>query len=157
MHLSSTGTAIITRPRGQSAVLRQTLARHHVETLEFPLLEIAPAKDDAPLARALAMLEHYALAHLPHGNRPRQVPIGVVGPGSARALASLGIAQPDYRVIAPSVQDRAQGAQYTEAYGSEALADALDQRLGLASLARRRALILRADRGREWLAKVLDA
>src|SRR5260363_91990 len=114
MHLSSTGTAIITRPRGQSAVLRQTLA--------FPLLEIAPAKDDAPLARALAMLEqyalvlfsspnavHYALAHLPHGNWPRQVPIGVVGPGSARALASLGIAQPDYRVIAPSVQDRAQG------------------------------------------------
>src|SRR5260364_84107 len=77
--------------------------------------------------------------------------------GRARALASLGIAQPDYRVIAPSVQDRAQGAQYTEAYGSEALADALDQRLGLASLARRRALILRADRGREWLAKVLDA
>src|SRR5260363_177913 len=69
MHLSSTGTAIITRPRGQSAVLRQTLARHHVETLEFPLLEIAPAKDDAPLARALAMLEQYALVIFPHRMR----------------------------------------------------------------------------------------
>src|SRR5260364_61330 len=108
MHLSSTGTAIITRPRGQSAVLRQTLAQHHVESREFPLLEIAPAKDDAPLARALAMLEqyalvifsspnavHYALAHFPHGNWPRQVPVGVFVPGSARARASLRSAHPD--------------------------------------------------------------
>src|SRR5260364_230808 len=127
MHLSTTGTANSTRPRGQPAVLRQTLARHHVETLELPLLEIAPAKDDAPLARALAMREQYALvifsspnaghsalAHLPHGNWPRQVPSGVVGPGGARALSSLGIAQPDCRVTAPAVQDCAQGAQYTE-------------------------------------------
>lgn len=163
-------TAVVTRPLGQSAALRQMLAEHDIETFEFPLFEIAPVADSAPLTHAFKQLEqyalvifsapnavHYALSHMPTGRWPRSVPIGVVGPGSARALASHGIAAPKHRVIAPPLQGPADRAHYAEAVGSEALARALEQALGLAALAGRRVLILRAERGREWLAEVLRA
>ena len=99
-------TAVITRPAGQSEALAAQLAVAGIATLDFPLIEIAPADDVAPLHAALGALERYALVVFVSPNAvdyafgqfgaiwPHALPVGVVGPGSVAALARHGVEAP---------------------------------------------------------------
>jgi uroporphyrinogen III methyltransferase/synthase len=120
------------------------LERAGFETLEFPLIDIGPVADSAPLHAALGEL--YAPAHLgfalvvfvspnavDHAFAarssawPSHVAIGVVGPGSVAALARQGVAAPAYTVISPAVADAAvdkSGAGDTPDASAEAAAEA---------------------------------
>ncbi|MFL6641201.1 MAG: fused uroporphyrinogen-III synthase HemD/membrane protein HemX [Paraburkholderia graminis] len=153
-------TVVITRPAGQSKELVRQLEAAGIATLEFPLIDIAPAADDAPLRAALASLERYALVVFVSPNAvdqafarhdgiwPHALPIGVVGPGSVQALARHGVAAPAHRVISPTSGSDDEAASFD----SEGLFAAIDASLGAASLDGKRVLIVRGDGGREWLA-----
>ncbi|ACD15489.1 fused uroporphyrinogen-III synthase HemD/membrane protein HemX [Paraburkholderia phytofirmans] len=156
-------TVVITRPAGQSNELIARLAAAGIATLDFPLIDIAPVIDDAPLRAALASLERYALVVFVSPNAvdhafaqsdsiwPHALPIGVVGPGSVQALARHGVAAPAYNVISPpSGSD-----EDTARFDSEGLFAAIDAALGATSLEGKRVLIVRGDGGREWLAERL--
>ncbi|WP_455734197.1 uroporphyrinogen-III synthase, partial [Burkholderia stabilis] len=54
-------TAVLTRPDGQSGALASQLAEAGCDVLEFPLIDIAPVDDPAPLDAAFAALADYAL------------------------------------------------------------------------------------------------
>ncbi|CAE6707396.1 fused uroporphyrinogen-III synthase HemD/membrane protein HemX [Paraburkholderia aspalathi] len=153
-------TVVITRPAGQSNELIAQLAAAGVAVLDFPLIDIAPVTDEAPLRAALASLERYALVVFVSPNAvdhafarsdaiwPHALPIGVVGPGSVQALARHGVAAPAYTIISPpSVAD-----DDTARFDSEGLFAAIDTALGATSLEGKRVLIVRGDGGREWLA-----
>ncbi|MFM0552934.1 fused uroporphyrinogen-III synthase HemD/membrane protein HemX [Paraburkholderia sediminicola] len=153
-------TVVITRPAGQSNELIARLAAAGIATLDFPLIDIAPVTDDAPLRAALASLERYALVVFVSPNAvdhafarsdaiwPHALPIGVVGPGSVQALARHGVAAPAYNVISPP-----SGAdEDTARFDSEGLFAAIDTALDATSLEGKRVLIVRGDGGREWLA-----
>ncbi|MDE1182886.1 fused uroporphyrinogen-III synthase HemD/membrane protein HemX [Paraburkholderia sp.] len=153
-------TVVVTRPAGQSDALMAELAAAGVASLEFPLIDIAPALDVAPLRAALAALSDYALVVFVSPNAvdyafghydaiwPHALPVGVVGPGSVAALARHGVEAPAYTVISPSSGVDDDGARFD----SEALFAAIDARSGEASLDGKRVLIVRGDGGREWLA-----
>jgi uroporphyrinogen III methyltransferase/synthase len=156
-------TVVITRPAGQSNELIARLAAAGIATLDFPLIDIAPVTDDAPLRAALASLERYALVVFVSPNAvdqafahsdsiwPHALPIGVVGPGSVQALVRHGVAAPAYKVISPpSGSD-----EDTARFDSEGLFAAIDTALGATSLEGKRVLIVRGDGGREWLAERL--
>jgi uroporphyrinogen III methyltransferase/synthase len=153
-------TVVITRPAGQSNELIARLAAAGIATLDFPLIDIAPVTDEAPLRAALASLERYALVVFVSPNAvdhafarsdaiwPHALPIGVVGPGSVQALARHGVAAPAYKVISPP-----SGAdEDTARFDSEGLFAAIDSALDATSLEGKRVLIVRGDGGREWLA-----
>ncbi|WP_409333755.1 fused uroporphyrinogen-III synthase HemD/membrane protein HemX [Burkholderia sp. Bp8963] len=154
-------TAVLTRPDGQSAGLASQLADAGCDVLEFPLIDIAPLDDPAPLDAAFAALADYALVIFVSPNAidralaqygaiwPNALPVGVVGPGSVAALERHGIAAPAYRVIAP--QAPADGS--APHYDSESLFACIEAAFGgTAALAGKRVLIVRGDGGREWLA-----
>ena len=153
-------TVVITRPAGQSAALAAQLEAAGIATLDFPLIEIAPAGDVAALHAALGALERYALVVFVSPNAvdyafaefgsiwPHALPVGVVGPGSVAALARHGVDAPAYRVISPSGGADDDAARFD----SEALFAAIDASVGAASLEGKRVLIVRGDGGREWLA-----
>jgi uroporphyrinogen III methyltransferase/synthase len=153
-------TVVITRPAGQSAALAAQLTAAGIATLDFPLIEIAPAEDLGPLHAALGALERYALVVFVSPNAvdyafaqsgsiwPHALPVGVVGPGSVAALARHGVEAPAYQVISPSAAADDEAARFD----SEALFAAIDGSLGAASLEGKRVLIVRGDGGREWLA-----
>ncbi|WGS50783.1 fused uroporphyrinogen-III synthase HemD/membrane protein HemX [Paraburkholderia sp. D15] len=156
-------TVVVTRPAGQSAELFARLAEAGIATLEFPLIDIAPVLDAEPLRAALASLERYALVVFVSPNAidqafaqsgaiwPHALPIGVVGPGSVKALARHGVAAPAYTVISPpSGSD-----EDTARFDSEGLFAALEGALGETSFEGKRVLIVRGDGGREWLAERL--
>ncbi|MEX3527089.1 MAG: fused uroporphyrinogen-III synthase HemD/membrane protein HemX [Burkholderia sp.] len=114
-------TAVLTKPEGQSAALAAHLTAAGIEAFDFPLIDIAPVADAAPLDAAFARLEAYALVVFVSPNAidralarynaiwPHSLPIGVVGPGSVAALARHGIAGPAHRVIAPGPQPEESG------------------------------------------------
>lgn len=154
-------TAVLTRPDGQSAGLAAQLAEAGCDVLDFPLIDIAPLDDPAPLAAAFAALADYALVIFVSPNAidralaqygaiwPNALPVGVVGPGSVAALERHGIAAPAHRVIAPQAPDDG-GAPH---YDSESLFACIEAAFGgAAALAGKRVLIVRGDGGREWLA-----
>ncbi|SDQ36162.1 uroporphyrinogen III methyltransferase / synthase [Paraburkholderia fungorum] len=153
-------TVVITRPAGQSSELIRQLNAAGVATLDFPLIDIAPVADDAPLRAALASLERYALVVFVSPNAvdqafarsneiwPHALPIGVVGPGSVQALARHGVAAPAHQIISPASGSEDESASFD----SEGLFAAIDASLGAASLEGKRVLIVRGDGGREWLA-----
>ena len=156
-------TVVITRPAGQSTALAAQLDAAGIATLDFPLIEIVPVEDLAPLHAALVALERYALVVFVSPNAvdyafaefdsiwPHALPVGVVGPGSVAALARHGVEAPAYRVISPSA-----GADDDVArFDSEALFAAIDASFGAAPLEGKRVLIVRGDGGREWLAERL--
>ncbi|KWN19492.1 fused uroporphyrinogen-III synthase HemD/membrane protein HemX [Burkholderia ubonensis] len=156
-----TFTAVLTRPDGQSAGLAAQLADAGCDVLDFPLIDIAPLDDPAPLAAAFAALADYALVIFVSPNAidralaqygaiwPNALPVGVVGPGSVAALERHGIAAPAHRVIAPQAPADG-GAPH---YDSESLFACIEAAFGgAAALAGRRVLIVRGDGGREWLA-----
>ncbi|MDP9153683.1 MAG: fused uroporphyrinogen-III synthase HemD/membrane protein HemX [Pseudomonadota bacterium] len=165
-------TVVITRPSGQSAELMALLERAGFEPLEFPLIDIGPVADTAPLQAALGEL--YAPAELgfalvvfvsPNAVQhafaglsapwPAHVAIGVVGPGSVAALARQGIAPPAYTVISPGADATITETPTDPRYDSEALHAAIVAHFGADGLRDKRALIVRGDGGREWLADTL--
>ncbi|TDV14521.1 uroporphyrinogen III methyltransferase/synthase [Paraburkholderia caballeronis] len=156
-------TVVVTRPAGQSDSLVAQLAAQRIRTLDFPLIAIAPAHDDAPLRAALNGLDRYALVVFVSPNAvdrafasyasvssiwPHPLPVAVVGPASVAALARHGVAAPDHRVISPPVPADEEPARFD----SEALYAALEATFGATGLDGRRVLIVRGDGGREWLA-----
>jgi uroporphyrinogen III methyltransferase/synthase len=165
---------VVTRPSGQSAALLALLEHAGFESIEFPLIDIGPVADAAPLHAALGELYApaplgFALVVFVSPNAidhafaalssawPLQIPIGVVGPGSVAALARQGVAPPAYRIISPAA-----GAMVTETptdprYDSEALYAAIEAHFGHDGLKDKRILIVRGDGGREWLADALSA
>ncbi|CAG9267628.1 fused uroporphyrinogen-III synthase HemD/membrane protein HemX [Paraburkholderia caribensis] len=154
-------TVVLTRPAGQSDALAKTLHDAGVATVDFPLIDIAAADDEAPLRAALASLDRYALVVFVSPNAvdyafashdaiwPHALPVGVVGPGSVAALAKHGVEAPAYQVISPGASaDDHDGARFD----SEALYAALETLLGENAFEGKRVLIVRGDGGREWLA-----
>ncbi|MGC7406613.1 uroporphyrinogen-III synthase [Pandoraea pneumonica] len=77
---------------------------------------------------------------------PPSLPVAVVGPGSAQALAEADIAPPQHQVIVPPGGPDAR-------FDSEALLAQLD----VSALAGKRVLLVRGDGGRELLADTLRA
>jgi len=143
----------VTRPRDQAASLAQRISQAGGTPLLFPLLDIEPVQDDAPLHEQLSRLERYDLAIFISPNAvqhtfaamraaglalPPQLRIATVGQGSAKALRELGITD----IIAP-----------TERFDSEGLL-ALPE---LQNVAGWNALIFRGDGGRELLGDTLKA
>ena len=55
-------TIVVTRPRAQADALAALIAGQGGRAVVFPVLEIGPADDPAPLDRAIASLDSYALA-----------------------------------------------------------------------------------------------
>jgi len=142
-------TIIVTRPRNQAGGLMQRLQRLGAHALGFPLLEIAPADDQAALVDFKQRVGSYRLLIFisPNAVRygmavlqriPQGVQVAAVGQGSAQALHALGVD----KVIVPE-----------ERFDSEGLL-ALPM---LQSVAGWRIAILRGDNGRELLGDTLKA
>lgn len=143
-------TIVVTRPRDQAGELAGAIAAQGGEALLFPLLEIGPPADPAPLAATV--LADYAVAvfispnavaySLPALLARQPWPAGLlpaaVGQGTVKALAAQGIAG----CIAP-----------TERFDSEALL-ALPE-LQAQRVEGKRIAIFRGDGGRELLADTL--
>src|SRR3712207_5604492 len=102
MNQAHSNPVVITRPRGQAEALAQRVAALGRQAVLFPLLDILPLEDDAPLKAALAQLPDYAMAAFVSPNAidavfaaapkwPRGLAFAVVGEGSRAALARHGI------------------------------------------------------------------
>lgn len=145
-------TIVVTRPRAQAAPLAEAIAAAGGTPLLFPLLDIAPAADPAPLAAAIERLADYALAVfispnavdyslpaiLTAGPWPARLIPAAVGQGTVKALAAHGV----NGCVAPG-----------ERFDSEALLELPALQSG--QVAGRRVAIFRGDGGRELLADTL--
>ncbi|WP_412478869.1 uroporphyrinogen-III synthase [Azonexus sp. IMCC34839] len=145
-------TIVVTRPRAQCGPLAEAIESAGGRALIFPLLEISPAEDGAPLQAAADRLGEYSVAvfispnavdhALPVLLAKRSWPVDLlpaaVGQGTVKALAEKGV----QGCIAP-----------TERFDSEALL-ALPE-LAPARVAGKRVAIFRGDGGRELLADTL--
>lgn len=146
---------VITRPEAQGAPLAERLAALGITATVFPLLDIQPLADPAPLKAALSRLADYALVAFVSPNAidaafahidawPIKVIAAVVGDGSRQALARHGLTEQNARIAFPRDPHRTD---------SETLLDVLD----LDALRGKKALIVRAETGRELLADRLRA
>ncbi len=144
---------VVTRPLAQSASLAQRIAASGREAIVFPLLEIHPLHDPAPLRAALAELDSYVMVAFVSPNAvdaacaivtdwPRQVALAVVGEGSRHALAQHGINDANATIYRP------RNAAHSDSEG-------LLQSLDLNSLKGKRVLIVRGENGRELLTDAL--
>jgi uroporphyrinogen-III synthase len=145
-------TIVVTRPRAQASRLAGWIVEQGGEPVIFPLLEISPADDTAPLRSAIARLESCALAifispnavdfSVPAILASRAWPAGLqaaaIGQSTVASLASYGIGS----TLAP-----------VERFDSEALLE-LPQ-LQRAGVAGKRIVIFRGNGGRELLADTL--
>jgi uroporphyrinogen-III synthase len=140
---------VVTRPREQAAGLMQRLQTLGARPLLFPLLEIAPAPDQAALQAFAQRVADYTLLVFISPNAVRygmaalqRIPPGVrvaaVGQGSAQALHEAGVGE----VIVPA-----------ERFDSEGLL-ALP---ALKDVGGWRIAILRGDGGRELLGDTLKS
>lgn len=94
---------LVTRPARQAAGLAQKLAALGATPVVFPAIVILPPADEAALARAQAGLDRYDFAVFVSGNAveygvgdaaawPARLVAFAPGPGTAEALASVGVA-----------------------------------------------------------------
>lgn len=146
---------IITRPPAQADALAQRVTALGREAVLFPLLEIHPLSDPAPLQAALQDVASYALVAFVSPNAidavfavlscwPRNVALAVMGEGSRSALALHGVTAANATIISP------RDSQRTD---SQTLLEALD----VDALRGQRVLIIRGETGRELLADALRA
>jgi uroporphyrinogen-III synthase len=147
-------TIAVTRPRAQAAKLSGLIAAQGGHPFVFPLLDIGPAEDAAPLQAAIAQLERYSLAvfispnavdfSLPAILAQRTWPVGLqaaaIGQSSVMQLARYGIE----RAIAPS-----------ERFDSEALLELPE--FQAERVAGKRVVIFRGNGGRAFLGESLCA
>lgn len=141
---------MVTRPREQAARLIQDISNLGGNAISFPLLEITPLTNAAPLQALCKRLHEFQLAIfispnavrfgiaaiLEQGNIPADLQIATIGLSSAQALHDLGVT----KVISPQ-----------QRFDSEALLDLpeLQQVDGL------HIVIFRGDQGRELLGDTL--
>lgn len=145
---------VVTRPADDAAALVSRIAATGREVLAFPVLAIEPLADARALADAMARLDHYRLAVFVSPNAiraalglrehdwPATTAIGVMGPGSANALAAAGIVAP-VRIFVPRGEDGR--------FDSEGLLGVLDRDL-FGEPDARAILLVRGNGGRPWLA-----
>jgi len=140
---------LVTRPARQAGAFARKVAAIGGVPVIFPAIAIAPPADPQPLARAHAALADYDLAFFvsanaaefgapPPGMWPAKVAVYAPGPGTAEALAALGIA--DARIPATTL----------DSAGLLALPE-------LADVRGKRVAIFRGDTGRDELAAALVA
>jgi uroporphyrinogen-III synthase len=138
---------LVTRPARQAAGLVAQLAALGATPIVFPAIVILPPRDPSPLARAHAELARYDAAIFISANAaeygaPGRWPANVIayatGPGTASALAAVGVAN----VRIPQ-----------STFDSEGLL-ALDE---LQHLAGKRIAVVRGEGGRDHLGDVLRA
>ncbi|MET3120740.1 uroporphyrinogen-III synthase [Oxalobacteraceae bacterium GrIS 2.11] len=152
-------TVVLTRPVAQCSTLAQRLGESGCLVELFPLLEIAALPVDGELSAALnqtlADLKRYTLAAFVSPNAvhavfrqglvwPAEVKIAVMGEGSRAALAQYGIDETTAQIFSP-----------TDPLHSDS--ENLLLNLDLAGMAGQRAVIFRAETGRELLADALNA
>jgi len=146
---------IITRPAAQASALAQQITARGRQPIIFPLLEILPLSDSAPLQAVLDQLDTFALVVFVSPNAidaafrhiaswPPQLPIGIVGEGSRAALARHGVTAQNATIFSPPDPARTD---------SEGLLQALD----LATLRGLQVLLVRGESGREFFADSLLA
>lgn len=145
---------VITRPAAQAGALKAAIEAEAGIAVVFPVLEIRPLEDTAPLFAVARRLDDYAFACFVSPNAiehaldvvlaerrwPQHLRALVMGPSSRAALSARGI----YDVVAPSGR-----------YDSEAL-------LALPELAEqevrgKRVVVFRGEGGRELLGETLAA
>jgi uroporphyrinogen-III synthase len=150
---------VITRPRAQAEPLAARLTALGFDARVFPLLEIQPlragSEQEAGLKSRLGQLSDYALVAFVSPNAidaafahisswPQGVMAAVVGDSSRQALARHGVTDANACVACPADPERTD---------SETLLQVLD----LPALRGKKALIVRAEAGRELLADRLRA
>lgn len=144
---------VVTRPMAQARPLAERIASLGLQPVLFPLLEIHPLDDPAPLRKAVGELHEYAMAAFVSPNAidamfaelprwPSNVAIAVVGEGSRAALARHGLDASNTTIFSPLDPLKTD---------SETLLQVLD----LAALRGKRVLIVRGQSGRELLADAL--
>lgn len=144
---------VLTRPLGQADALAAALGALGATTCGFPVTEILPLADPAPLVALGARLSDFSLAFfvsanavrhtcavLPAAGWPADLRVATVGPASAQALREAGFRE----VLAPQTRHDSEGVLDLVAFQPEAVAG-------------RKVLILRGDGGRELLADTLRA
>ncbi|MDB5887431.1 MAG: hemD [Rhodocyclales bacterium] len=142
---------VVTRPVQQATALLDALRAAGAEPLFFPVIEIVPLADTAPLQALASKLGDYdvaffvsanaveqTLAVIPRAQWPASLRIATVGPGSARTLHAQGFDD----VMLPSSRFDSEGVLALHA-------------MQAASIGGKRVLILRGDGGRELLAQTL--
>lgn len=143
---------LVTRPAGQAGELARLIAAEGGSAVLFPLLEISPVDDPAPLLRAIARLDDYSLAIFISPNAvacalpqivaarrwPSTLQAAAIGPSTVACLTGQGIG----KVLAPAAR-----------FDSESLLELPD--LQAERVAGKRVLLLRGDGGRELLAQTL--
>lgn len=145
----------VTRPQAQADPLCDLLQQAGATPVRVPLLHILPPKDPQALHAALARLGDYAVAiaispsaldsvfaQLGEQAWPTDVPLAVVGPGSARRARELGLR--DEQIICPATQFDSEGLLAEAAFAPDVIQG-------------QRVLILRGNGGRELLAQTLIA
>jgi len=155
--------ALVTRPRAQGVAWRQRLLALGVQAELLPLIDIAPAPDPVVLREWFATLSDRANAPAalvmfvspnaasglfdvltPGWHWPEDTLAAATGPGTVAVLRAVGV--PEGAIVAPP--------EHAAQFDSEALWTELEPRR---SWAGRRAVIVRGDGGRDWLATQLRA
>jgi uroporphyrinogen-III synthase len=148
---------IVTRPSAQSATWVDALRALGCDAQALPLIDIAAMADLGPVREAWSTLAQYSLvmfvsanavehffALAPHaGAWPAGVHAGATGPGTSAALRAAGV--PEAAVVEPAAD--------AASFDSEALW----ARLAHEEWSGRKALVVRGEDGRDWLAEVLRA
>jgi uroporphyrinogen-III synthase len=146
---------VVTRPLVQALPFAERLRDAGHDAVVFPLLEILPLPDRAPLRKALHDLSSYALVVFISPNAidaafrelnpwPSRVPLAVMGEGSRQALAQHGLTDANATIFSPRDPLRTD---------SQTLLEALD----LDALRGKRVMIIRGESGRELLGDALSA
>ena len=129
---------VVTRPARQAGAFAQKLAALGATPIAWPAIVILPPDDPAPLARVHATLDRYDLAFFisanaaeygapPVGRWPARLSAYAPGPGTAEALAGVGV--PGARVPATSFDSEGKRVIiFRGSGGREQLAEALAQR-----------------------------
>jgi uroporphyrinogen III methyltransferase/synthase len=156
--LDPAATLFVTRPQPDADALCERLRARGRIAVAYPVLAIEPVDDVAALARTMASIEDYRLVVFVSPNAIRQAlpergspwpattAIGVMGPGSAKALQDAGVGVP---AVQPA---RRHNADAGARFDSESLFAALDAELGLSRGFEGRALVVRGNGGRAWFA-----
>ena len=145
-------TIVVTRPRAQASRLAGWIAEQGGEPLIFPLLEISPVIDPAPLQAVITRLGNYSLAVFISPNAVDfSVPAILAKQAWPSGLQAAAIGQSSVALLARYGIDHALAP--VERFDSEALLELPEMQR--ARVAGKRVLILRGNGGRELLADTL--